>query len=139
MADPPAGRQRLQPFATNVATGVHLAILTDAIEALDAAEKAGTPFEEAQAAIVAKVQGGWTAPGAPRLALTTTNAAAQAVNLGRAEVFASPEAVAKRIPAKRSGRDEDMAGAAIFLASQAGDYVVGGTLVVDGGVSLARE
>ena len=48
------------------------------------------------------------------------------------------EATAARIPAKRIGRDEDMAGAAIFLASSAGDYVVGHTLVVDGGVSLAR-
>ncbi|HXI86719.1 MAG TPA: SDR family oxidoreductase [Parvularculaceae bacterium] len=45
------------------------------------------------------------------------------------------EAVAKRIPAKRIGRDEDMAGAAIFLASKAGDYVVGDTLAVDGGVA----
>ena len=42
------------------------------------------------------------------------------------------------IPAKRIGRDEDMAGAAIYLASRAGDYVVGTTLVVDGGVTLAR-
>ncbi|MGQ0509134.1 MAG: SDR family oxidoreductase [Betaproteobacteria bacterium] len=48
------------------------------------------------------------------------------------------EAVAKRIPAKRIGRDEDMAGAAIYLASRAGDYVVGSTLIVDGGVSDAR-
>jgi NAD(P)-dependent dehydrogenase (short-subunit alcohol dehydrogenase family) len=46
--------------------------------------------------------------------------------------------VAKRIPSRRIGTDEDMAGAAIFLASRAGDYVVGATLVVDGGVSLAR-
>jgi NAD(P)-dependent dehydrogenase (short-subunit alcohol dehydrogenase family) len=44
--------------------------------------------------------------------------------------------VAKRIPAQRIGTTEDMAGAAIFLASRAGDYVVGATLVVDGGVSL---
>lgn len=36
------------------------------------------------------------------------------------------------------GRDEDMAGAAIHLASRAGDYVVGATLVVDGGVTHAR-
>jgi NAD(P)-dependent dehydrogenase (short-subunit alcohol dehydrogenase family) len=46
--------------------------------------------------------------------------------------------VAKRVPAGRVGVDEDMAGAAIYLASRAGDYVVGATLVVDGGVSFAR-
>jgi NAD(P)-dependent dehydrogenase (short-subunit alcohol dehydrogenase family) len=46
--------------------------------------------------------------------------------------------VAQRIPARRIGRDEDMAGAAIYLASRAGDYVVGSTLVVDGGVTHAR-
>ena len=44
----------------------------------------------------------------------------------------------KRIPAGRIGSDEDMAGAAIYLASRAGDYVVGSTLVVDGGITLAR-
>jgi len=46
--------------------------------------------------------------------------------------------IAKRIPAGRIGRDEDMAGAAIYLASRAGDYVVGSTLTVDGGVTHAR-
>jgi NAD(P)-dependent dehydrogenase (short-subunit alcohol dehydrogenase family) len=48
------------------------------------------------------------------------------------------EQVAKRVPAGRVGEDEDMAGAAIYLASRAGDYVVGSTLVVDGGVTWAR-
>ena len=47
------------------------------------------------------------------------------------------ERVAKAIPAKRIGVDEDMAGAAIFLASRAGDYVVGDTITVDGGVAHA--
>ena len=42
--------------------------------------------------------------------------------------------VEKGIPAKRIGRPEDMAAAALFLASSAGDYVVGSTLPVDGGV-----
>ncbi len=46
--------------------------------------------------------------------------------------------VASRVPAGRIGVDDDMAGAAIYLASRAGDYVVGATLVVDGGVTLAR-
>jgi NAD(P)-dependent dehydrogenase (short-subunit alcohol dehydrogenase family) len=46
--------------------------------------------------------------------------------------------VARRIPAGRIGTDEDMAGVAIYLASRAGDYVVGQTIVVDGGVTLAR-
>ncbi len=45
---------------------------------------------------------------------------------------------AKRIPSRRIGTTEDMAGAAIFLASRAGDYVVGSTLVVDGGVTYVR-
>ena len=44
------------------------------------------------------------------------------------------DGVAKRIPAGRVGYDEDMAGAAIYLASRAGDYVVGETLTVDGGL-----
>jgi NAD(P)-dependent dehydrogenase (short-subunit alcohol dehydrogenase family) len=46
--------------------------------------------------------------------------------------------VGKRVPAGRIGDADDMAGAAIFLASRAGDYVLGETLVVDGGVTHAR-
>lgn len=45
-----------------------------------------------------------------------------------------PDDVAARIPARRIGTEEDMAGAAVYLASRAGDYVVGSTLIVDGGV-----
>jgi NAD(P)-dependent dehydrogenase (short-subunit alcohol dehydrogenase family) len=46
--------------------------------------------------------------------------------------------VAARVPARRVGIDDDMAGAAIYLASRAGDYVLGTTLTVDGGVNLIR-
>jgi len=45
--------------------------------------------------------------------------------------------IAKRIPSGRIGTDEDMQGVAIYLASRAGDYVVGETIAVDGGVALA--
>ena len=46
----------------------------------------------------------------------------------------APDASASGIPAKRIGTAEDMAAAAIYLCSRAGDYVVGETLTVDGGV-----
>ena len=46
--------------------------------------------------------------------------------------------VAARVPAGRVGTDEDMAGAAIYLASRAGDYVVGETIAVDGGIVYAN-
>jgi 2-dehydro-3-deoxy-D-gluconate 5-dehydrogenase len=41
--------------------------------------------------------------------------------------------ILERIPAGRWGRPEDLAGAAVFLASSASDYVHGHILVVDGG------
>ncbi len=46
----------------------------------------------------------------------------------------APDASASMIPSKRVGTPEDMAAAAIYLCSRAGDYVVGETLTVDGGV-----
>jgi NAD(P)-dependent dehydrogenase (short-subunit alcohol dehydrogenase family) len=49
------------------------------------------------------------------------------------------EQLARRVPAQRIGTDEDMAGAAIYLASRAGDYVVGATVTVDGGIAFARS
>ncbi|MGP9814334.1 SDR family oxidoreductase [Rhodopseudomonas sp. NSM] len=48
------------------------------------------------------------------------------------------DAVASRVPSGRIGTDEDMAGTAIYLASRAGDYVVGTTIAVDGGVAYAN-
>ncbi|MDF3319971.1 SDR family oxidoreductase [Rhodococcus sp. C3V] len=46
--------------------------------------------------------------------------------------------IAAVIPAGRVGGADDIAAAAIYLASRAGDYVVGTTLVVDGGLMLSR-
>jgi NAD(P)-dependent dehydrogenase (short-subunit alcohol dehydrogenase family) len=40
------------------------------------------------------------------------------------------------IPMDRIGRPEDVAGAAVFLASDAAAYVTGATIVVDGGLTL---
>lgn len=43
------------------------------------------------------------------------------------------DAILERIPQARWGRPEDIAGAAIFLASEASDYINGFTIAVDGG------
>lgn len=47
------------------------------------------------------------------------------------------EQLATMIPSGRIGRQEDIAAAAIYLAARSGDYVVGHTLAVDGGVAHA--
>jgi 2-deoxy-D-gluconate 3-dehydrogenase len=41
--------------------------------------------------------------------------------------------ILERIPAGRWGKPSDLAGAAVFLASSASDYLHSHTLVVDGG------
>lgn len=46
--------------------------------------------------------------------------------------------ISASIPSGRVGEPEDMAAAAIYLASRAGDYMVGSTMTVDGGVTYAR-
>ncbi|MGQ9427211.1 SDR family oxidoreductase [Gilvimarinus sp. F26214L] len=48
------------------------------------------------------------------------------------------EESAAATPLGRIGTPEDMAGTAIFLASRAGDYVVGDTIAVDGGHAYAK-
>jgi NAD(P)-dependent dehydrogenase (short-subunit alcohol dehydrogenase family) len=44
------------------------------------------------------------------------------------------EEVGKHIPLGRIGSEDDLAGTAIYLASRAGDYVVGDTITLDGGI-----
>ena len=46
------------------------------------------------------------------------------------------EGALSRIPLRRLGTPEDMAGAALFLASPLSSYIIGQTIVVDGGLIL---
>ena len=52
----------------------------------------------------------------------------QLIEMGREQIMAAT-------PLKRLGNEEDLKGAAVFLASQASDYVSGDILTVDGGAS----
>jgi NAD(P)-dependent dehydrogenase (short-subunit alcohol dehydrogenase family) len=45
------------------------------------------------------------------------------------------EAIAAAAPMRRIGRDDDMAGIAVFLAARAGSYVNGAIIPVDGGIA----
>jgi len=48
------------------------------------------------------------------------------------------DALRDTVPLRRIGRPEDMAGVAIFLASQAGAYLTGAVVPVDGGISTTK-
>ncbi len=47
------------------------------------------------------------------------------------------EASLKKIPLRRVGTPEDMAGPALFLASPLASYITGQTIIVDGGLTLS--
>lgn len=49
------------------------------------------------------------------------------------------EAIATAAPLRRIGRDDDMAGIAVFLASRAGAYVNGAVIPVDGGIATTAS
>jgi NAD(P)-dependent dehydrogenase (short-subunit alcohol dehydrogenase family) len=54
-------------------------------------------------------------------------------------LYENPERRARReaeTPLRRLGQPEDMAGAALLLASRAGAYITGQTIVVDGGTMI---
>jgi NAD(P)-dependent dehydrogenase (short-subunit alcohol dehydrogenase family) len=56
----------------------------------------------------------------------------------RATIEAAGDNMAKMMPLKRIGRPEDMAGAAIFLASPAASFLTGTLVPVDGGIATTK-
>lgn len=49
------------------------------------------------------------------------------------------DAIAESAPLRRIGRDDDMAGIAVFLASRAGAYLTGTVIPVDGGIATTAS
>lgn len=54
-------------------------------------------------------------------------------NMSQVVIERNKENLLKRIPLGRFGNDHDLKGAAVFLASDASDFITGHVLVVDGG------
>lgn len=49
------------------------------------------------------------------------------------------DTIAAKAPLRRLGRDDDMAGIAVFLASRAGSYLTGAVIPVDGGIATTAS
>jgi NAD(P)-dependent dehydrogenase (short-subunit alcohol dehydrogenase family) len=49
------------------------------------------------------------------------------------------DSIAAAAPLRRIGRDDDMAGIAVFLASRAGSYLTGAVIPVDGGLATTAS
>ena len=49
------------------------------------------------------------------------------------------DSIAESAPLRRIGRDDDMAGIAVFLASRAGSYLTGAIIPVDGGIATTAS
>ena len=71
-----------------------------------------------------------------RINAIAPGAIATDINADARDSDAELEAMLRLIPYDRVGDPEDVAAAALWLASDASDYVIGTTLYVDGGMSL---
>ncbi|MFD6072538.1 SDR family oxidoreductase [Amycolatopsis lurida] len=72
----------------------------------------------------------------------TVNAVAPGVfpsQMMAATIDAIGDSIAAKTPLRRLGRDDDMAGIAVFLAGRAGSYLTGSVIPVDGGIATTAS
>jgi NAD(P)-dependent dehydrogenase (short-subunit alcohol dehydrogenase family) len=59
------------------------------------------------------------------------------LNLSPEEAKKAKEALEKALPMQRIGRPDDIAGAAIYLASEASNYTTGTEIIIDGALLVS--
>ncbi|HEX7168437.1 MAG TPA: SDR family oxidoreductase [Acidimicrobiales bacterium] len=94
-------------------------------------------YDNTKAALI-HLTGHFAAELAPKVRVNGIAPGLVKTDFARALWEPAEEAVAKRVPLRRLGIPEDIANAAVFLASDAASWVTGQTVVVDGGMLIGR-
>lgn len=94
-------------------------------------------YDNTKAALI-HLTGHFAAELAPNVRVNAIAPGLVKTDFARALWEPAEEAVAGRMPLRRLGVPEDIAGAALFLASDAASWITGHTLVIDGGALVAR-
>ena len=94
-------------------------------------------YDNTKAALI-HLTGHFAAELAPKVRVNGIAPGLVKTDFARALWEPAEEAVARRTPLRRLGVPEDIANAALFLASDASSWMTGHTLVVDGGAMVGR-
>ncbi len=94
-------------------------------------------YDNTKAALI-HLTGHFAAELAPAVRVNAIAPGLVKTDFARALWEPAEEAVAKRMPLRRLGEPDDIAKAALFLASDAASWITGQTLVVDGGAMVGR-
>lgn len=127
--------QMLHDLLVNAAKGDHAAkvIHVSSIDGLRINPWETYPYQASKAAVIQLTKRMAARLIKDNIICTSIAPGAFASEMNKAAKNA-PDASAALIPSGRIGTPEDMAAAAIYLCSRAGDYVVGTTIPVDGGI-----
>lgn len=95
-------------------------------------------YDNTKAALI-HLTGHFAAELAPKVRVNGIAPGLVKTDFARALWEPAEEQVAKRLPLRRLGNPDDIANAALFLVSDAGSWITGQTLVVDGGAMVGRS